>query len=66
MVPERGRPKLNVERLGALGESEMLRWLRATTAAMLPRIELPDLLFEVHSWTGFLDAFVHAADGSTK
>ncbi|MGP3920991.1 Tn3 family transposase [Nonomuraea sp. 10N515B] len=66
VVPERGRPKLNVERLGALGESEMLRWLRATTAAMLPRIDLPDLLFEVHSWTGFLDAFVHAADGSTR
>lgn len=26
---------------------------------MLPEIDLPDLLFEVHAWTGFLDAFVH-------
>jgi TnpA family transposase len=66
VVPDKGRPKLNIERLGALGESDMLRWLRATTAAMLPRIDLPDLLFEVHSWTGFLDAFVHVGDGDTR
>ena len=33
---------------------------------MLPKIDLPDLLFEVHSWTGFLDAFVHLGDGRTR
>jgi hypothetical protein len=33
---------------------------------MLPKIDLPDLLFEVHSWTGFLDAFVHLGDGTTR
>ncbi|GAA3656260.1 hypothetical protein GCM10022224_019240 [Nonomuraea antimicrobica] len=51
-----------MERLGALGESESLRWLRATTSAMLTRIDLPDLLFEVNAWTGFLDAFVHLGE----
>jgi hypothetical protein len=61
-----GRLKLNVDRLGALGESKSLRWLRKTTAAMLPRIDLPDLLFEVDGWTGFLDAFVHLGDGRTR
>jgi TnpA family transposase len=61
-----GRLKLNVDRLGALGEPSSLRWLRRTTAAMLPRIDLPDLLFEVDSWTGFLDAFVHLGDGRTR
>ncbi|MCQ4083913.1 Tn3 family transposase [Streptomyces sp. RB6PN25] len=61
-----GRLKLNVDRLGALGESKSLRWLRRTTAAMLPRIDLPDLLFEVDGWTGFLDAFVHLGDGRTR
>jgi TnpA family transposase len=61
-----GRARLNVDKLGAVGESASLRWLRATTAAMLPRIDLPDLLFEVHAWTGFLDAFVHLGDGSTR
>ena len=33
---------------------------------MLPRIDLPELLFEVHGWTGFLDAFVHLGDGTTR
>lgn len=61
-----GRLKLNVERLGAVGEPKSLRWLRKTTAAMLPKIDLPDLLFEVDSWTGFLDAFVHLGDGRTR
>jgi hypothetical protein len=58
--------KLNVDRLGALGESASLKWLRQTTAKMLPKIDLPDLLFEVDSWTGFLDAFVHLGDGRTR
>jgi len=61
-----GRLKLNVDRLGAVGEPKSLRWLRKTTAAMLPKIDLPDLLFEVDSWTGFLDAFVHLGDGRTR
>lgn len=61
-----GRARLNVDKLGAVGESASLRWLRTTTAAMLPQIDLPDLLFEVHTWTGFADAFVHLGDGSTR
>ncbi|MFF4795559.1 Tn3 family transposase [Streptomyces sp. NPDC001276] len=61
-----GRLKLNVDRLGAVGEPASLRWLRSTTAAMLPKIDLPDLLFEVDAWTGFLDAFVHLGDGRTR
>ncbi len=64
--PEGGRATLSVDKLGALGESESLTWLRTMTSAMLPRIDLPDLLFEVHSWTGFLDAFVHLGDGSIR
>ena len=65
-VQPNGRLKLNVDRLGTLGEPTSLRWLRSTTAAMLPKIDLPDLLFEVDSWTGFLDAFVHLGDGRTR
>jgi Tn3 transposase DDE domain len=65
-IQPNGRLKLNVDRLGALGEPKSLRWLRSTTTAMLPKIDLPDLLFEVDSWTGFLDAFVHLGDGRTR
>ncbi|MGW1404029.1 Tn3 family transposase [Streptomyces sp. NPDC002405] len=65
-VQPNGRLKLNVDRLGAVGEPASLRWLRSTTAAILPKIDLPDLLFEVDAWTGFLDAFVHLGDGRTR
>ncbi|MGY3064199.1 TnpA family transposase [Streptomyces sp. TE3672] len=64
--PEGGRARLSVDKLGALGESRSLNWLRKTTLAMLPRIDLPDLLFEVHSWTGFLDAFTHVSTSATR
>ncbi|WLQ69231.1 Tn3 family transposase [Streptomyces glycanivorans] len=64
--PDGGRARLSVDKLGALGESASLTWLRKTTLAMLPRIDLPDLLFEVHSWTGFLDAFTHVSTSATR
>ncbi|MFI1868713.1 Tn3 family transposase [Streptomyces jumonjinensis] len=67
VVPEGGgRARLSVDKLGAVGEPESLTWLRETTEAMLPRIDLPDLLFEVHSWTGFLDAFRHVSARPTR
>mgnify|MGYP005606742319 CR=1 FL=1 len=56
-----GRARLSVERLTAVEPSASLDGLRVTTAAMLPRIDLPDLLLEVHSWTGFLDAYTHVS-----
>lgn len=65
-VQDDGRVKLNVDRLGALGEPKSLTWLRQRVERMLPKIDLPDLLFEVNAWTGFLDAFVHLEDGTTR
>ncbi|GAA3315898.1 hypothetical protein [Nonomuraea dietziae] len=66
VTPADGHARLSVEKLGALGESPSLKWLRAACQAMLPRIDLPELLLEVHSWTGFLDAYVHLADISGR
>jgi TnpA family transposase len=67
VVPTDGwRPRLSVDKLGALDEPQSLTWLRETTAAMLPRIDLPDLLFEVHAWTGFLHAFTHVSTHTTR
>lgn len=65
-VQPNGRAKLNVEKLHALSEPKSLDWLRKRVEKMLPKIDLPDLLFEVHGWTGFLDAFVHLGDGKTR
>ena len=66
MLQPNGRAKLNVEKLHALGEPKSLKWLRERVEKMLPKIDLPDLLFEVNAWTGFLDAFVHLGDGTTR
>lgn len=67
VVPEGGgRARLSVDKLGAVGEPESLTWLKATTEVMLPRIDLPDLLFEAHSWTGLLDAFGHVSERRTR
>ena len=60
-----GRMRLAVERLDALEIPESLVELRALTAAMLPRIDLPELLQEVHAWTGFLHAYVHVSGQDT-
>jgi hypothetical protein len=65
-VPPGGRAKLNVEKLGALGEPKVAELAAQRVEKMLPKIDLPDLLFEVHAWTGFLDAFVHLGDGTTR
>lgn len=58
--------KLNVDKLGALGEPKSLTWLRRRVERMLPKIDLPDLLFQVNAWTSFLDDFVHLGDGTTR
>ncbi len=65
-VQDDGRVKLNVDKLGALGEPKSLTWLLQRVERMLPKIDLPDLLFEVNAWTGFLDAFVYLGDGTTR
>lgn len=40
--------------------------LRSKLAAMLPRVDLPDLLLEMHERTGFADAFTHVAEGGHR
>ncbi len=44
-------------RLDALEVPDSLIELRERVAAMLPRVDLPELLLEVHAWTGFLSAY---------
>lgn len=54
--------KLVVTPLRALADDDQLDQLRALVKALLPRIDLVDLLVEVNSWCGFLDELVHAAN----
>jgi hypothetical protein len=54
-----GRPELS--RPDALDENRAAIRLRAEQARLTPRIDIPDLLAEVRSWTGFTGQLTHAA-----
>ncbi len=54
------RDRVHVAHLDRVTEPASTAALRADTHALLPQVELPELLLEVHRWTGFLDEFTPA------
>ncbi len=59
--------QLHIERLEALDEPASLIELRRDVNALLPRVDLPELILEVMSWEpGFVAAFVAASGGQTR
>ncbi len=63
---DQGRMRLDVDRLEREAEPDSLKDVRAAVAGMLPHVDLPDVLLEVHSWTGFLEEFTHTAGRATR
>ncbi|NMP24756.1 Tn3 family transposase [Sulfobacillus harzensis] len=61
-----GKDRLVLSPLDRLEDPPSLRRLRTRVAAVLPRPTLPDLLLEVHQWTGFADAFTHVSQGGER
>ena len=59
-------PDLSVEPLDKLEEPPSLMALRAAVEARLPRLDLPELILEVHTRTGFADRFTHASEGEAR
>ena len=58
--------KVHLSPLEAMTVSGSLTQLRGLVSAMLPRVDLPDVLLEVHSWTGFLSEFSHVSEASAR
>jgi TnpA family transposase len=58
--------ELQLARLGPAPEPPSLVALRTTVERMLPRVDLPEVLLEVHTWTGMLDEFVHVSGGEAR
>lgn len=56
-----GRGRLKVDQLAAVPEPDSLIELRPLVAAMMPRVDLPELLMDVHAMTGCFDEFSHYA-----
>ncbi len=63
-VAGRDRPVLTA--LDRLEEPPNLLALREQVTALLPRIDLPDLLLEVADWTGFPGEFTHVSEGTSR
>jgi TnpA family transposase len=61
-----GRDRLVLSPLDKLEEPESLKVLRNRIHALLPNIDLPELLLEVNSWTNFTEAFTHINQSDSR
>jgi TnpA family transposase len=61
-----GRDTLTLTGLDKLEEPPSLLTLRDAVLAMLPRVDLPEVLLEMHARTGFAHAFTHISEGDTR
>ena len=59
-------PDLAVEALDRIEEPLSLVALRAAVEARLPRLDLPELILEMHARTGFADRFTHVSEGGAR
>ena len=57
---------LSLEPLDRIQEPASLTKLRAAVEARLPRVDLPELIMEMHARTGFAASFTHASEGSAR
>jgi len=61
-----GRDRVVLTPLDRLEEPATLLALRSAVDALLPRVDLPDVLLEVAGWTGFLNEFTHVSEGPAR
>ena len=61
-----GNPDLVLSPLDKLEEPPSLTALRMAIDARLPRVDLPELVLEIHARTGFADAFRHASEAKAR
>ncbi len=61
-----GQDTLTISNLDKLEEPDSLIELRENVAALLPRVDLTEIILEIHARTEFLDAFTHANEGESR
>jgi len=61
-----GRDRFTLTPLERLDDPPSLRGMRATVDDLLPRVELPEVLLEIHGATGFADAFTHVSEENAR
>jgi TnpA family transposase len=63
---KKGRDTLTVTNLDKLEEPASLKTLKILIAELLPRVDLPEALLEIHAKTGFMDEFNHGSQDSSR
>ena len=61
-----GKDVLVLTPLDKLDESPSLARLRDAVVGLLPRVDLPEALLEIHVRTGFVDAFTHVSEHDAR
>lgn len=61
-----GKETIVLSHLDKLDEPPSLLALKRQVAALLPRIDLPEMLLEIQARTGFMDAFTHLHEGQAR
>lgn len=61
-----GRDRLVLTPFDALPEPPSLLALRVQVAQLLPRVDLPEVLLEIHARTGFGDEFIHISESAAR
>lgn len=59
-------PTLTITNLDKLDEPVSLVLLREQVSDLLPKVDLTELLLEIHALTGFLDEFIHVSESSAR
>lgn len=62
----KGKDELVISPLGKLEEPPSCKKLRKAVASLLPRVDLPEILLEIHSLTGFADEFTHINESESR
>lgn len=60
------KPKLIISHLDKLDEPESLSDLRQRVKKLMPPVDLPELLLEMHSKTGFAHEFFHVTENKSR
>ena len=61
-----GQDRLVLTGLDKIDEPASLVELRTLVQALMPRVDLPELLLEVNAWTGFANQFTHVSEGTAR
>ena len=61
-----GKATLTIRHLDKLEEPASLMALREQTAALLPHVDLAELLLEIQAKTGFADEFTHVSEAEAR